>query len=67
MNATITTYHAFTDERDDWFNSLDEAEKCVNEWRKEGFQNLRIYVEESEPGGDMVNEDCVYSEGGFPW
>lgn len=63
----VTTYHAFTDERDEWFNTIEEAEACIAEWRKEGYTNLRIYVEESEPDGDTVNENYLWGEGDFPY
>lgn len=63
----VTTYHAFTDGLDDWFDTLEQAEACINQWRAEGYQNLRIYSDESEPFGDMGDEEYIYGEGDFPY
>lgn len=64
----VKTYHVFTDERDEWVNTLKQAKLIVNEWKEEGYINFRIYEETSEYNiDDEVQEDCIYSEGNFPW
>lgn len=63
----VVTYHAFTDERDEWFSTLDEAKVCIEDWRKEGFINLRIYKEERTPDGEEIDESCIFADGGYPW
>ncbi|HYG84618.1 MAG TPA: hypothetical protein VD907_07130 [Verrucomicrobiae bacterium] len=64
----VTTYHAFTDCRDDWFDTEAEAKQAIKQWRSEGYTNLRIYQEQSDDQlDDLVDETCIFSEGDFPY
>lgn len=65
---TITSYHAFTDELDEYVATLEEAHKVIEEWKKDGYENLRIYQLTSEYGqDDEVEEIYMYGEGDYPW
>lgn len=64
----VTSYHAFTDEKDEYTATLEQAKSIINEWRDEGYVNLRIYELTSDDTlDDEVNEDCIFSEGNYPW
>jgi len=64
----VTTYHAFTDNCDEWFSTKAEAIEQCDEWYAEGFSNLRVYEERSDDQlDDEVDEDCVYAVGDFPY
>lgn len=65
----VTSYHVFMDGRDDWVDTLEEAHDLIIAWKDEYGDdiNWRIYIEESEVDGDMVNEDYLDGEGEFPW
>ena len=54
-------YHIFRDSCDCYTQEYSEAEKLFNQWKDEGYANIRVYKEYSE--GD---EDCLLVEGSFP-
>lgn len=66
---TVTCYHVFMDNRDDWTDTLEQAQDIVTAWKDECGADIswRIYIEESEVDGDMINEDYLEGEGDFPW
>lgn len=65
---TITTWHVFGDNWDDWFETIEKARKCYDDYAKENpLANLRMYEEVSEVDGDMVTEDYVIGQNDFPW
>lgn len=61
-------YHVFTDSTDEWVRTLKQAYKIIKEWKKEGFDDFRIYKETrwDEFEGLFMDEDCIYSKGYFP-
>ena len=59
-------YHAFTDEQDEYFKTEKEAFACIKEWKKEGYQNLRIRTMLEYDLGELFEDNCIYSKGGFP-
>lgn len=65
----VTSYHAFTDQLDEYFNTQAEAIAQCDKWYAEGYSNLRVYEQTSDDqyADDEVQEDCVYAVGDFPW
>jgi hypothetical protein len=64
-------YHVFTDETDDFFESLNEAWILIHELRGEGANPIRMYIEFYYTEDDWENgrendEDCLYSLGAYP-
>ena len=59
-------YHSFTDERDEYHTTLEEAEQWIKEMRNEGYRNLRIYEQLDEKDGDTIEEHYLWGEGDFP-
>lgn len=55
-------YHIFTDNKDSYSDTLKEAKKQYQQWKKEGYTNLRIY----RLYADSEEEDYVKGEGCFP-
>ena len=77
---TYHYYHAFTDNKDVNFNVVNQeggealrlAKEKIKEWKSSGETRLRIYeVIEIEShiddSIDLVKEDCVFSEGEYPY
>lgn len=62
-------YHVFTDGYDNWFKTLKEAKKAIEQLKLEGHENLRIYKETNwdNQEGIFTDEDCIYSIGNFPY
>ena len=58
-------YHVFTDNTDEYVNTLKEARQIIKKWRLQGAENLRIYKEEFDEE-ECINEDCIYSRGEWP-
>lgn len=59
--------HVMTDDKDEWIfphNSLDEAKKIIEEWKKEGYENFRVFEcnwdEEFEV---CIDYNAIYDEG----
>ena len=61
----MTTYHVFTNNQDEWFNNLAEAEELFNEWAGENGC-ARLYEEEREEDGELINENCINAIGSYP-
>lgn len=64
---TITTYHVFADNWDDWFTTLAEAEKAYNELCTDEYANVRLYEDTSEVDGDTVEENYLLGQGDWPY
>ena len=67
----LTMYHVFTDNYDDFTESLDHANTIIKTWKKQGEVNLRIYemtyqTKDDYKDDNVLNEDCIFSEGNFP-
>lgn len=73
-------FHVFTDNEDQYFDILTlgmenaeiEAYAQMEKWKAEGAENLRIYIvdeQEDYRDGNIETfvEDCVYSEGNYPY
>lgn len=60
----MKTYHIFTNNQDEWTDTLEEAVAVFNEFMQDNT-NGRIYEEEVE-GDEVVKEDCILSVGAFP-
>ncbi len=67
MSNTITTWHVFTDGYDEWYNTLEEADKAYKELCKDGHANVRLYEDTSEVDGDTVEENYIIGQGDFPY
>ena len=63
----IIEYHAFTDERDEYRETYELAMEDIEYWRDEGYGNFRIYEQIRDSEGLLIKEDCIFSEGEFPW
>ncbi len=63
-----TMFHVFSDEIDEWTDSLKEAVRIARIWAKENGC-VRIYQETnwSAEEGIFLDEDCILSHGAFPW
>lgn len=62
---TVTQYHVFTHNRDEWFDDLPEAKKLYGEWAEE-YGSARLY-QETYIDGELDNEDCLEATGDYPW
>jgi hypothetical protein len=63
----IVYYHAFTDGKDEYFETYEKAWKCCVQWRSEGYGDLRIYeLYDYADSGVVEDGDCLYSRGNFP-
>jgi hypothetical protein len=53
-------YHVFDweQDRDEYFETYEEAEKYYNDLKKDGCENLRLYEIIEEPE-DCFEEDCI--------
>ena len=63
---TVTTYHVFADNFDDWFDTLEAARAAYNELCTE-YTNVRLYEDISEVDGDTVEENYLDGQGEFPY
>ena len=55
-------FHVFTDNRDNYSDTLSEARKIYRTWKREGYANLRIYGVITDE-----QEDYIQGEGMFPY
>ena len=63
----VTNFHAFTDGKDEFVNTFDEAKAIIDKWRKDCHTNLAINKEQSDnTKDDFVEQETVYLEGDFP-
>ena len=67
----IIVYHVFTDNKDLWTQDYRFARKLFNYWKKcKGTARLYNEVYENEEAmlnDEMLEEDCLFSYGPFPW
>ena len=67
----ITVYHVFTDEKDLWTQDYRFAKKLYNHWKKsKGTARLYKEVYENEEAmlsDEMLEEECLFTYGPFPW
>ncbi len=67
----ITMYHAFTDEKELWTMDYKFARKLYNHWKKaNGAARLYQEVYENEEAMfnyEMLEEDCLFAYGPFPF
>ena len=56
-------YHVFWNNNDEWFDNIHEAHKCYKDL---GDVNKRLY-EETYIDEELDTEDCIESNGGYPW
>jgi len=61
-------YHIFSDNIDEWTPNLKEAKRIYNKWKKE-YTNVRLYKETNwdKEEGLFIDEDCLLSNGSFPF
>lgn len=65
-------YHVFRDGQDMWVDTYEEAEAIIKEWQAEDpTGDMRIYkdtyaTKEDYDNGVQNDEDCMWSQGGFP-
>lgn len=64
---TITTYHVFGDGWDDWFDTLEEADRVYKEACQDKNASVRLYEDISEVDGDTVEENYLVGQGSFPY
>jgi hypothetical protein len=68
---TYKTYHVFTNENDEWYDSISEAWRTFRIWAKE-FGTARLYEETrsadgtEEERGEVLEENCLASHGQYP-
>jgi hypothetical protein len=62
----VYDYHVFADGVDDYVETYKEAYTIFKDLKKEGYGNIRIYIEVFEDG-EMVYEDYVKGIGDFPF
>ena len=55
-------YHVFdwSQDKDEYFNTPEEAETYFNDLKKQGCRNLRIYENTEDPEGHFI-EECIQS------
>ena len=63
----VTTYHVFTDQRDEFVKTRKEADAIYKNWRDDGFVNIRLYKEQSDKDGEEVEENYVKGCGEYPY
>jgi hypothetical protein len=60
-------FHAFTDKKDEYLNTYKDAKEVLETWKKEGYENLRLWtMEDNGPGSDPIDLDCLIQIGDFP-
>ena len=64
-------FHTFTNNKDNWYSNLNDAVKKIKEWHRDGYIDLRIYLEIYETENDYEEcsaiENCIFSIGNFPY
>lgn len=65
MHGTVTVYHVFTDNRDEWTRDLGEAKALFTTWGEE-FGCARLYCELRDEDGETIEEDCLEATGPYP-
>jgi hypothetical protein len=63
---TITTYHVFSDGRDEFLSDYAEAVRLFETWAAE-HGNVRLYQDDSDEDGETVDENCLRAVGDFPY
>lgn len=58
-------YHIFTDNRDEFRESLEEAKQLFYKFIDENGK-ARLYLNEEDEKGQTLEEDCLESYGDFP-
>jgi len=75
MKTLRKHYHVFTDNKDEYTDTIKEAKEVIKEWRKEHSDNntfnWRIalageYWEDGEPTGDFAIEETLYGARDWP-
>lgn len=58
-------YHVFTNNQDEWVDTLKEAREIYRAWSKE-YGCARVYKEEIKDDGQVVEQSCLLSQGEYP-
>jgi uncharacterized membrane protein len=66
---TVTSYHIFTDNKDEFVSTRKQAEEIYKYWRDvEGMNNIRLYKNTSDDTlDDEVEEEYIKGRGNYPW
>lgn len=66
---TVTSYHIFTDNRDEFVSTRKQAEEVYKSWRDDdGYTNIRLYKLTSDDElDDEVKEEYIKGRGNYPW
>lgn len=66
MTEIVTTYHVFTDNTDEYCDTLKQAKTIYKDWRENGYDNIRLYKEKMQFDGDIVEEILIACRGQWP-
>ena len=65
----MTIYHVFSDNRDEWYDDLNKAEKLYKEWLEE-YGCARLYIDTYATKDDYEDgdpeENYFKGEGNYP-
>ena len=68
MNCSKCKFHCFTDNRNEWVKTRLEVAKILKLWKKEGFNNFRVYTcKWDKIEGIYEDIDCIFSIGYYPY
>lgn len=61
--------HVFSDNIDSYFDKPYETQKALDAFKRYAEERgcARLYVEVADEEGNTLIEDCILSEGGFPY
>ncbi len=59
------TWHVFTHNQDEWYDTLKEANAQYQIWRKDNG-TARLYEELRDADGELFDENCIKSFGEWP-
>lgn len=65
--TTITTWHVFCDNYDEWYDTLEEATAAFKELCKDEHANVRLYEDIAEKDGDTIEENYLDGQGEWPY
>jgi hypothetical protein len=62
---TQIIYHVFTNNTDEYVDTLEEAQKLYEDFITE-YGTARVYEEVREVEGDVLSENCILTYGEWP-
>ena len=63
---TYKIYHVFSNNLDEWYESISDAWRTYRIWAKENG-TARLYEEDRQaPNGEVLEENCLASYGQYP-